>query len=71
MKLGKISYITCVDMESLIRKIYGCANNPEDSSTTKRVSIFLLDIQCWALCIWAFYHLDIFLELFKSYKRND
>ena len=49
MKLGKISYITCMDMESLIRKIYGCANNPENSSTAKRVSIFLLDIQCWAL----------------------
>ena len=46
MKLDKISYITCVDMESLIRKIYGCANNPENSLTTKRVSNFLSDIQC-------------------------
>ena len=41
-----MSYITCVDMESLIRKIYGCANNPENSLTTKRVSNFLSDIQC-------------------------
>ena len=46
MKLDKMSYITCVDMESLIRKIYGCANNIENSLTTKRVSNFLSDIQC-------------------------
>ena len=28
-------YITYADIEALIRKIAGCANNPEKSSTTK------------------------------------
>ena len=28
-------YIIYADIESLIRKIRGCANNPEKSSTTK------------------------------------
>ena len=28
-------YIIYADIESLIRKIWGCANNPEKSSTTK------------------------------------
>ena len=35
MKSDKMSYIICADIESLIRKIDGCANNPEKSSTTK------------------------------------
>ena len=35
MKLDKISYIIYADIESLIRKIDGCANNPENSSTAK------------------------------------
>ena len=33
MKSDKMSYI-CADFESLIRKIDGCAHNPENSSTT-------------------------------------
>ena len=35
MKLDKMPYIIYADIESLIRKIDGCANNPENSSTTK------------------------------------
>ena len=35
MKLDQMSYIIYVDIECLIRKIDGCANNPENSSTTK------------------------------------
>ena len=35
MKSDKMSYITYADIESLIRKIDGCVNNPEKSSTTK------------------------------------
>ena len=35
MKSDKIPYIIYADIESLIRKIDGCANNPEKSSTTK------------------------------------
>ena len=35
IKLDKIPYIIYADIESLIKKIDGCANNPEKSSTTK------------------------------------
>ena len=35
MKSDKISFIIYADIESLIRKTDGCANNPEKSSTTK------------------------------------
>ena len=35
MKLHKMSYTIYVDIQSLIRKRDGCANNPENSSTTK------------------------------------
>ena len=35
MRSDKMSYIIYADIESLIRKIDGCANNPEKSSTTK------------------------------------
>ena len=34
-KSDKASFITYVDLEFLIEKIYGCKNNPENSSTTK------------------------------------
>ena len=35
MKLDKMSYTIYVDIQPLIRKRDGCANNPENSSTTK------------------------------------
>ena len=35
MKSDKILYIVYADIESLIKKIEGCVNNPENSSTTK------------------------------------
>ena len=35
MKSDETSYIIYADIESLIRKIDGCANNPAKSSTTK------------------------------------
>ena len=35
MKSGKMSYIIYADIESLITKIDGCANNLENSSTTE------------------------------------
>ena len=34
MKSDKMPYIIYSDIESLIRKINGCANNPENSSST-------------------------------------
>ena len=35
MKSDKMPYIIYSDIKSLIRKINGCANNPENSSSTK------------------------------------
>ena len=35
MKLDKIPYVIYADIKSLIRKLDGCANNLEKSSTTK------------------------------------
>ena len=35
MKSDKMSYVINADIESLITKTDGCANNPENSSTTK------------------------------------
>ena len=37
MKSDKMSYIIYADIESTFKKIDGCANNPENSSTTKIV----------------------------------
>ena len=54
MKPDKMPYIIYADVESLIQKIDGCANNPENSSATKQVSISLMDTQCqqfWHLMI--------------------
>ena len=35
IKSDKMAYIIYTDIESSINKIDGCANNPENSSTTK------------------------------------
>ena len=52
MKSDKIPYIIYADIESLIKKVDGCANNLENSSTIKIVEhipyIYL------RLTIWAF-----------------
>ena len=52
MKSDKMPYITYADIESLIKKIDGCANNPENSSRTKIVE----HISCGhsMSTIWAF-----------------
>ena len=56
MKSDKIPYIIYADIEFFIRKIDGCANNPEECSTMKigehipcRYSI---------LTIWEFNHIE-------------
>ena len=36
MKSDKVPYIVNADIESFVKKIDGCANNPENYSTTKR-----------------------------------
>ena len=56
MKSDKMPYIIYTDMESLIKTTDGCANNPENSSTTK------LDehIRCGysMSTIWAFDNIE-------------
>ena len=50
MNSNKLSHIIYANLESLIEKIDGCANNPEKSSTTKIVSIFFVN----NLGIWSY-----------------
>ena len=45
MKSDKMSYIIYAEIESLIKKIDVCTNNPKNLSTKKQVSIFFVDIQ--------------------------
>ena len=56
MKSDKKPYIIYADLESLIKKIEGCANNPEISSLTKIGE----HIPCryTILTIWAFNHVE-------------
>ena len=46
MKSLKIQYVIYADLESLIIKIDGCANNSEKSSTARIGNMFPVDIQC-------------------------
>ena len=46
LKSDKKLYIIYTNLESLIKKIDECANNPEKSSTTKIVKNVLAEIQC-------------------------
>ena len=49
-------YIIYAGIESLIRKIAGCANNPEKSSTTKIIEHILC---CHSVSkIWVFDHIE-------------
>ena len=53
IKLDKMLYIIYADMESLVKKIDGSTNNPENSSTTK------IDEHIPCGCsIWAFNNLE-------------
>ena len=56
MKSDKMPYTIYADIESLIRKIGGCANNPENSSTTNIGE----HIPCGysMSTIWAFDHIE-------------
>ena len=66
MKSDKMPYLIYADIESLIKKIDWCANNPEHSSTTK------LDehIPCGysMSTIWAFDHIE---NKHTLYRRKD
>ena len=56
MKSDKMPYIIYADIESLIRKIYGCANNPEKFSAIKIGE----HIRCGysVSTIWGFDHIE-------------
>ena len=54
MNSDKMSYIIYADIESWIRKIDGCTNNPENSSTTKigeHISCRYSMSTIWELCL--------------------
>ena len=53
MNSGKMPYIIYADIESFIKKIDACTNNPENSSTTKIGE----HIPC-GYSIWAFDHIE-------------
>ena len=55
MKSDKIPYIIYADIFSLIRKIDGCGNNPENSSTTRIGEKIPCGYSMSA--IWAFDHI--------------
>ena len=56
IKTNKMSYIIYADIESLIKKIDGCANNPENSLTTKIGEHILCRYSM--LTIWAFDNIE-------------
>ena len=64
MKSDKMPYIICADIESLIKKSDGCANNPENSSTTNIGE----HISCGYLMstIWAFDNIKIKHTLYRG-----
>ena len=66
MKSDKIPYIIYADIESLNKKIDGCANNQENSSTAKIVE----HMPCGYLmsAIWAFDYIETKHTL---YRRKD
>ena len=56
MKSDKMPYIIYADLESLIRKIDGCANNPKKSSTTKLGEHIPCEYSMST--IWGFDHIE-------------
>ena len=64
MKSDKLSYIIYVDLELLIEKIDGCANNPRKASTTKIGE----HIHCGysMLSIWAFDNIENKRTLYRG-----
>ena len=55
MKSDKMPYIIYADIESLIKKVNGCANNPENFLTTKVGEH--IPCECSMSTIWAFDHI--------------
>ena len=66
MNSDKMPYIFYADIESSIKKIDGCVNNPENPSTTKIDEH--IPCQYSVSTIWAFDHIEIKHTL---YRRKD
>ena len=70
MKSDEIPYIVCADIESLIKKIDNCKDNPNKSSTTKTGK----HIPCrYSMSkFWAFDHIENKHRLFcgKDYMKK-
>ena len=64
MKSDQIPSIIYAKMDSLIKKIDGCANNPENFSTTKIGD----HISCGYSTIWAFGHIE---NKHTAYRKID
>ena len=64
MKLDKMPYIINADFESLIKKIDGCTNNPEKSSTRKICKHILWGYTMWP--IWAFDNIESKHTLYRG-----
>ena len=64
MKSDKMSYIIYADLESLIKKIDGCENNPENTSATKVGE----HIPCGysMSTIWGFDHIENKYTLYRG-----
>ena len=59
-----MSYIIYADIKSLIKKIDGCTNNPENSSTTKAGNHILSGYSMSR--IWAFDHIESKHTLYRG-----
>ena len=66
IKSDKLPYITYADMEPLIKIIDGCANNLENSLTTKIGE--LISCRYSMSPIWAFHHIE---NKHTSYSGKD
>ena len=66
MKSDKMPYIIYSDIESLIKRIDGCASNPENSSTTKIGEHIPCGYSMSA--IWAFDNIE---NKHNLYRRED
>ena len=81
MKWDKMPYIIYNDIESVIKKIDGCANNSENSSTTNRWSYSLQIINAINFGIWSYrkqthfrlqkeLHLKTFCKSLREHTKN-
>ena len=64
MKSDKMSYIIYAELKSLLKKIDGFSNNPENSSTTKIDDH--IPCRCSKSKIWEFNHIGDVQTLYRK-----